>query len=329
MSRAPRDRVPNMKLRWAATALVVVAAVVAGFVLSKSVASGLRDDPPDTEAEAPRADDGDRASLGRLHVEADPGWTQVGLAPAVPGFQRHATLGFSPYPGLSIVAVASLQPAEDGTLLPGALRADAPKPSTGRLGGVRAWFYRGLTSGKWRLDAAVLPTSRGVVTVACAAQGNAGDIPVGCLNGVHAVSVDDAETLPPSRAVAFQLHLPAVTRALDTARVADRTAIRRAKTPGGQSRAAARLRTAHLEAAAQLSPLAADAPGGESLVNALRTTASAYGDLQRAAERKSRRAWNRAHTRLRRAEGALSRALAAAAATADASGDAPAADDDR
>jgi len=319
--------VPNLRLRWAATALVVVAAIAAGFVLSKTVASGLRDDTPATESEAPRPEEGDRASLGRLHVEPDPGWTQVGLAPPVPGFQRHATLGFSPYPGLSLVAVASLQPAEDGTLLPEALRANAPKPSPGRLGGVPAWFYRGLTAGKWRLDAAVLPTSRGVVTVACAAQGNAGDIPVACLNGVRGVSVDDAEILPPSRAVAFRLRLPAATRALDTTRVADRTAIRRAKTPAGQSRAAARLRAAHLEAAAQLSPLAADAPGGESLVNALRTTASAYGDLQRAAERKSRRAWNRAHTRLRRAEGALSRALAAA--TADASGDAPAADDDR
>ncbi|MDA0182767.1 hypothetical protein OJ997_20815 [Solirubrobacter phytolaccae] len=311
----PRDRVPNVKLRWAATALVVVAAAVAGFVASKSLVGGLRDDTPETESEAPRVerDEDGSAKLGRLHVQADSGWTRVGLAPEVPGFPRHATIGYSPYPGLNLVAVANLAPAEDGSLLPEALRKDAPKPTSGRLGGVPAWFYRGLSAGKWRLDAAVLPTTRGVVTVACAVQGSGSDIPVACLDGVRGVSVDGAESLPPSRAIAFQVRLPEATRELDTTRVADRTAIRRAKTPAGQSRAAGRLRTAHLEAAAQLSPLAADAPGGEALVKALRTNASAYGDLQRAAERKSRRAWTRARTRVRRTEAALTRALEAVA----------------
>lgn len=313
----------NLKLRWAATALVVVAAIAAGFALSKTVAGGLRDDAPESESEAPRTErDADgSAALGRLRVQADQGWTRVGLAPEVPGFQRHATIGFSPYPGLSIVAVAGLAPAEDGTLLPEALRADAPKPAPGRIGGVPAWFYRGLTAGKWRLDAAVLPTTRGVVTVACAVQGNGGDIPVGCLNGVRAVSVDDAETLPPSRAIAFQQRLPAATRELDTTRVADRTAIRRAKTPAGQSRAAERLKDAYTKAANQLEPLAPDAPGGERLVAALRTAAGAYRDLQRAADNKSRRAWTRSRARVRRAEAAVARALKAADA------DAPADDD--
>jgi len=307
-----------MKVRWAATAVLVAAAIVGGFLLSKTVASGLRGHDP--ESAAPRASETTRASLGRLRVEPDAGWTQLDRAPAVPGFATDRSLAFSPYPGLNTVAIATLQGADDATLLPEQLRKDAPRPSAGRLAGVPAWFYRGLTTGRWRLDAAVLPTSQGVITVACAVPSNAGEPPVDCLNGVRGISVTDATTLRPSASAAFQTGLPRAMIELDTARVGDRTAIRRAKTPAGQARAAARLRTAHRKAAERLAPVAADARGGATLVRALSTTADAYAALERAAKRRDKRQWTRARARARRAEGALATALARAreaAATPD------------
>ncbi|MBE2318754.1 hypothetical protein DVA67_022450 [Solirubrobacter sp. CPCC 204708] len=299
-----------MRVQWAATALVVAAAIVGGFLLSGNVGSALRDDDPESGPAAPREDETTQVSLGRLRLQPDPGWTQLDRAPAVPGFAIDRSLGFAPYPGLNTVFVATLQYAEDGTLLPAGLRGDAPRPSAGRLAGIPAWFYRGLSAGRWRLDAAVVPTSQGVVTVACAVPGNAGDLPVGCLNGVRGLAVADASTLPPSASAAFQIQLPAALIELDTARVDDRTAIRRAKTPGGQARAAARLRQAHLKAAARLERSATDAEGGPALISALRASADAYRALERAANRRDRRAWTRARATARRAESALARALA-------------------
>jgi hypothetical protein len=307
-----RASVSDVKVRWAATALVVVAAVVGGFILSKSLAASLRGDDQATQRAVPRADEGAAARLGRLRLQPEPGWTRLDRVPAVPGFAADRTLGFSPYPGLNTVVLATLEPAADATLLPEALRTDAPDPAAGRIAGVPAWLYRGMTAGRWRVDAAVLPTSQGVVTVACAVPGNAGDLPVGCLNGVRGITVADATTLRPDKSVAFQTELPGAVIELDTARVADRTAIRRAKTPTGQAKAAARLRLAHLKAADRLAPAAADAPGGAALVEALRTSADAYGALERAAKQRDRRAWSRARTRARRAEVRLTRALNAA-----------------
>jgi hypothetical protein len=298
-----------MKLRSAATALVVVAAIVGGFLLSKTVASGLRGDDPATEPAVPRADEGAAVTIGRLRLESDPGWTRLDRTPAVPGFASDRSVGFSPYPGLNTVAVATLEPATDATLLPEELRGDAPRPAAGRIAGLPAWFYRGLTAGRWRLDAAVLPTTQGIVTVACAVPGKVGDLPVGCLDGVRRVAVADATTLPPDKSVAFRTQLPGAVIELDTARVQDRTAIRRAKTPTGQAKAAARLRRAHLKAADRLAPAAADAQGGAALVRALRESASAYGALERAAKRRDRRAWTRARAQARRAESELTRAL--------------------
>jgi hypothetical protein len=307
MSRTQRARRPFGA--WLAGALAVIIAGAAGIALSKTVASAVRS----PEAQAPGHEPvaaAAAATAGRLRLQPDPDWTRLSEPPNVPGFAKRA-LAYAPHPGLSTVILASLEPVDDPTLLPAALRADARRPVAGRLAGLRAWYYRGLAAGRWQLDAAVLPTSGGVVTIACAVPGTTSEVPLGCLDALRGVSVAGAETLVPGPGIAFELRLPAVIKQLDHARIAGRTALRRGKTPRAQSQAAAGLRRAHETAAARLAPLAVDAHRAQRLVGAMQRAARAYEALERAASRRDRRAWTRASAQARHQEAALQRALAA------------------
>ena len=93
--------------------------------------------------------------------------------------------------------------------------------------------------------------------------------------------------------------------------MADRKALRRAKGPVGQQRAATRLYRAHLAAAEMLAPLAPDKSAPASVVASLRDTARAYRGLGDAARRRSKRAWARERSAVARAERVLKRRVAA------------------
>jgi hypothetical protein len=156
------------------------------------------------------------------------------------------------------------------------------------------------------MDLTVLPTSAGVLAVACVAPRFAWSAAVGCAAAIKRVNVSGAAIFTPAANLSFRLRLPAVVAALDRARVSDREALRDARTRPGQARIAARLARAHRAAVAAVRPLAADQ--GAPLLLALQATGTAYDRLARAAAhgwpsryRASRLAVSRADARLTRA----------------------------
>jgi hypothetical protein len=180
-------------------------------------------------------------------------------------------------PGGAIIAIG---PAGDRSLVPAALRERVrgrPRPTL--LAGHRAWRYDG--------GVTVLPTSAGVLGVACGAR---------CTASIETVSVPGGAILVPSSDLALRLTAPATLEALDRARVDGRAELAQARTAGGRSRAAARLARAHRDAAEALRPVATSA----ALPDALAELAYGYA------------AWGRGRARARvdTAEVRLTRALA-------------------
>ena len=115
-----------------------------------------------------------------------------------------------------------------------------------------------MRSGESVLDVYAIPTTRGVLTLVCSARNGAPEAPTWCLNGLDSITVAGAKPLKPAADTAYRMRAPAVLKKLDAARVSDRKALRRAKGPVGQQRAATRLYRAHLAAAEMLAPLAPD-----------------------------------------------------------------------
>jgi hypothetical protein len=298
---------PRPALRWvgAGLALVLVFAV-AGWLVAHRIAS---------RAPAAATDTTERlleAGAARLRVSAP--WTPARRAPAVPGLA--GAPAWTPYAGLSTTVSVALLPAQQATLLPTALvrslSGALPRARTARLVGLHALAYHGVRSGQSLLDVYAIPTTRGVLTLVCTASGNASEAPAWCLNGLDSVTVAGAQPLAPAPDTAYRLGAPAVLRPLDRARVRDRRALRAAHLYGGQGRAARALASAYSAAARGLAPLVPASGAAAAVPDALRTAATAYGGLARAAAHKDRRAWNRARGAVARAEAAVKRRVAAA-----------------
>jgi hypothetical protein len=208
----------------------------------------------------------------------------------------------------------ALLAADDQALVPAALveQADGglPLPEKARVVGLDARAYRGVRAGDKVLDVYAIPTTRGVLTLVCTARGDAAEAPTWCLNGLDQITVEGARPLKPDAGTAYRMRAPDTLKTLDTSRVSERVALRRAKGPVGQERAARTLWRAYAGAAEELAPLAPE--GAPALVvSSLRSTARAYRALGNAADRRSKRAWARAKTAVSKAERTLKRRVAA------------------
>jgi len=218
-----------------AFAAVVVLGVVAGHVATA-------DDQPSTHT----------ITLGAASLTLSGGWHAVDATTLADG-RRH-------------MRIAVGAPA-DASLVPPALRTAArdvpPKPA--RLGGYRAWSYGTLT---------VLPTTRGVLGVACA--------PAPCATAIRSVSIPGATILTPTRDLALRLRAPAPLAALDAARTTARTTLQHTPTA---TEPLTRIAAAHHTALEALRPLvAASSPRGSlgaggALVAALAGGERAYDRL--------------------------------------------------
>ena len=108
-----------------------------------------------------------------------------------------------------------------------------PRPEKARVVGLEARAYRGVRSGESVLDLYAIPTTRGVLTLVCSARTGAPEAPTWCLNGLDSITVSGAQPLKPAADTAYRMRAPAVLKKLDTARVSERKALRRAKGPVG------------------------------------------------------------------------------------------------
>jgi hypothetical protein len=231
----------------------VVVATVAAAALAGQLAAG------DPEPEASRAL---RVADATIRVPA--AWRVVD-EPAPPG----ATVLAPGDPALARVLVAVARP-DDPSLVPPALRRAFtgldPASRTTRLGGYRAWSYRVPDRAA---EVTVLPSSRGVVGIACVprragAQGR-------CASAVRTVSVARAAILTPAPDLALRLRAPETLAALDATRVRMRAELGGSAARARLSRDLAREHEAALDA---LRPVAGAT--GATLTSALAEAGRAY-----------------------------------------------------
>ena len=284
---------------------VALAAGLGGWAVADRIAA----DP----ATAPSTEKVLAAGPARLKVST--GWAKATRAPVLPGLDNAPA--YMPYSGLTTTVSVALVPADSASLVPAALveKADGglPKAETAKVVGLSARAYRGVRTGDSVLDIYAIPTTRGVLTLICTARSGAEASPTWCLEGLDQITVEGARPITLNDATAYRMRAPAAMKALDGVRVRERVALRRAKGPVGQERAAGALRKAYFAAADELAPLAAKGEPSEAVVAALRDAGRAYRKLGVAADHRSKRGWKRARSEVAKVEKSLKARVAATA----------------
>jgi hypothetical protein len=252
---------------------------------------------------------------GPARLKVSTGWARAPRAPVLPGLDDAPA--YMPYSGLTTTVSVALVPADSAPLVPAALVAKAagglPKAETAKVVGLSARAYRGVRTGDFVLDIYAIPTTRGVLTLVCAARSGAEESPTWCLEGLDQVTVEGARPVTLNDSTAYRMRAPSTMKGLDAVRVRERVALRRANGPVGQARAAKTLWLAYASAADELEPLAPKGGPAATVVVALRDTARAYRKLNTAAGHRSKRGWKRARSDVSQAERTLKARVAAAA----------------
>jgi hypothetical protein len=278
-------------LRTALAGLAVVAlAALAGVLSAHAVGS---QQPPRIERH------------GDLRMQVPASWR---AAPASSLRASGARLGFE-VPG-GVQALAVVAPIARVSLMPTPLErllVHAPgRPEAARVAGWRAWLYQGLQTRDGRtMDIAVIPTSRGMLAIACAVAGTAGTRAGACLDDIEAASLAGAVAFVPEQDLALRLQLPGILAAVDAERVSRRAALAAAPRAGARVDAVGGLAAAYGRAASELRALGATAPLGAQL----EITRKAYRDLSQAALARDRSGYRAAAARIDSGESGLTAAV--------------------
>jgi hypothetical protein len=240
LHRAP----PSPLLRTAVTLAAAVAGVGLGVALTG--------EPSEPSAPVPA-----RVALasGPATLPLPAGWTALGRRSRLPGFEDATAVRGD----VGEVAL-DIRAPETAFLLPAAVVADgAPPASVRRIGGRTVWRYDlpGPGAGT-RVAAFALPTTDGVVTIACAAEAEASTAAArGCDRAMAAVQLDGAAPVDAGSATAAAIALRDVLPALNRRRGTERRRLATARTPAARSAAALRLAGHYAAAAERVRPLAA------------------------------------------------------------------------
>jgi hypothetical protein len=278
---------------------ITLAAAVAGVALGLALAG----DPPEPAAPAPP-----RVGLasGPARLPLPPGWTALGRRSSLPGFEE-ATAVRGDYGPVAV----DIRAPEDASLLPAAAADGAPPAAVRMIAGRPVWHYElpGTDQGT-RVMALVLPTTRGVVTVACAAgDGEMYAAAAECEEAMASLRLEGAVAVDAGPATAAAIVLRDTIPALNRSRRADRRRLADARSPAARSAAALRLAESYAAAAARLRPVAAGA--GKRVAATLAQLARDHRALAAASRRRDARAARAAGAAIVRDEQRLARALAA------------------
>ncbi|HYM57006.1 MAG TPA: hypothetical protein VES79_03505 [Solirubrobacteraceae bacterium] len=254
--------------------------------------------------------------LGPAHLTLPSTWTPV--SPARAGVSRldpDATIAFAILPSLSGHALVTLAAPTDRSLIPSSLRralkAAPGRPRPTALAGYRAWSYQSVAL--WRRDAvmdvAVVPTSAGVLAVACVAPRVVFGAVAGCELDVQRISLPGARVFAPAPELAFRLQVAAALERLNHLRARGDTDLRAARSRGGQSRALRVVAAAYTDTAEGLAPFAPQQGAPAAVVAAMRDAARAYRAAGEAAATGSSRRYTAGRTTVRAAEAQVARAL--------------------
>lgn len=232
-----------------------VLAATAGVLLGLAVAP----DPPRPAApQAPTPRIGLASGVARLPLPAD--WQPLRRRSTFPGFGRATAVraaGSEAALDLRVPDDASLLPASVVAAVGGRLPAPALRGPDGRT----AWRYDlpGARPGS-RVAAFALPTTGGVVTIACAATAAQLErVAEMCERAVATVRLKGARALPPAPETAAAILLPDVAGRLNAVRGRARRRLAATRSAGARSAAALRLADAYAAAARTLEPAAGGA----------------------------------------------------------------------
>jgi len=279
-------------------ALATAAAALAGAAIGIALA-------PREERAAPRTPRvGLSSGVARLPLPA--GWSPLGRRSTLPGLEAATAVR-----SVHGEAALDIRAPEDPSLLPAsvarALGADLAAPKPRRLAAGTAWEYAlGEPRPGIRAVALALPTTGGVVTIACAAPpARIERAAAECEQAAGGLRLDGASALVPAPETAAAIVLPGAIARLNRVRTGARDRLAATRSPLTRSAAAARLASAYAAMAERLRPLAA----GDAL--ALTATVDALAREHRALASASRR---RAARRAARAGAAIARGEARLAA---------------
>ena len=242
---------------------------------------------------------------GPAHLVLPAAWQLVAPAERFRGLESEQLAVLSPTSDLSTMVVATFGTADQRSLIPRALgelvHGPRSQPRVASLAGRPAWVYRGLeTSWNMVMDVTVLPTTAGMLALACVSRASSMDAGPGCASSVKSVSLRGVTALEPSASVALAVQLPSMLARLDDARVDGRAALSRARTREAQAAALHRLAAQHVAAADRLRT--AFGTPARPLVGGLEDTGRAYTALGTAASDGSSARFGVARLEVRRAE---------------------------
>jgi hypothetical protein len=265
----PREAVVTV----AALAFVcMIVAALAGLGVGRALRS-----PSPTAAGASRT-----VTLGLARLQVPPTWTAIQPASAsLPGFDSTSTRAFRIENGLAEQAFVTLAPPADRRLIPSSLRPalrppfGAPIPTS--LAGYSAWWYSSVATARPNvvMELTVLPTSAGVLAVACTSRSTVAD-PMDCDQEIAQISVSPAHVLRPTPGAAFRSAMPAVLTRLRDHRAALERELNAARDAGAQAQVLQALGKAYAAAARGLGFLAPHQGREAVLVASLHNAANAY-----------------------------------------------------
>jgi hypothetical protein len=299
----------RLRAEWALAALVGAAAVaLAAFGLGRLANPEAAEPPPGVIVGGPLA----------FSFPADE-WRATQDAPNIAGLALEDPVVLTSVDEGAGTLAAGLSAAAQGPrLLPPpfvALLERTPRREAVRLGSLTGFRYRNLLQRRIRGEFTVyaLPTTSGVATIACLA---AGDDATGqlarCESVATTLSLRGAEALPLGTSQRYATAVNTALTALDQQRSDSRRALRAARTPLAQARAAEGLAGAFGAAAAALEraqPGPVERGAHESLVASLRRAAESYEALGTAARAGRRNAYDKAAAAVGRAEEAIDASL--------------------
>jgi serine/threonine protein kinase len=304
--------------RWplAAGAVALLALAVAAAIVIGGGDGGGGPQPPAPTPAAP-----EQATASGIGLRHPATWRPTEAGPdALPGTDAKWPIALAP-PGApeGTRLLAGRLPSEGPTLLPkdlvAALPGEPPAPTLVRLGKADAYRYTGLAprGSDRRADVYVIPTSSGVVTLACVAPGSPqASFSADCERSVESLAISSGDVYPLGPDRQFAKRLNGAMRTLNARRATLRKRMRSEQRAAGQADVATDLARAFTTAAGTVAAGRASpavAPDRAAIVKAMRRTATRYRALAKAADRDDRRAYNRARPDVRRAEDGVRSAL--------------------
>jgi hypothetical protein len=302
---SPSDA-PRRVVGVAAVVAATIAAAAGGTALGSVLAGDDPAPPPAAEAQ-PRI--GLKSGVARIPLPQ--GWKPLDRLSSLPGLDRATAVR-----GAHGQVALDIRQPEAASLLPATLAATQPAgllptPRPVRLGARTVWRYD-LAGARpdLRVVALALPTTGGVVTIACGSTAAAAAAAAkDCEGAARSLQLDGASALAPAPETAAAILLPRTAALLNRSRKLERRRLAATRSPAARSAAAQRLAQAYAGAADRLLPVAAG--DAARLTTALDALAQRHRVLAAASRERRAAAAGRAGAAISRQERRLGALLAA------------------